>query len=131
VTKEINMRSLVVYLCALTLMPVIEVAHADDPAAILQQEIGARMPQAWQVHVSWRGPDLVAFVTPSVQRGFDLWYHPGQLRREMEALCPAEDDPIWKRMPPGGGVAVQPTVAWKSDDSMRIACRRSGAHPGA
>jgi hypothetical protein len=105
---------------------------ADEPspeATYLEQEIARKVPQNWQVHVSRRGDDLVAFITPPYQEAFDLWYEPGQLREKMLALCPLGDDAIWHKLGSGQNILFEPTVGGKSAEAMRLTCPRSQTPP--
>lgn len=96
---------------------------------MLTQEIGAKVPAAWQIHVTWREDELLAFVTPPYREAFDLWYEPERLRATMLSLCPAKDDSLWARLGQGKRIVVQPTVGGKSDNAMRLTCPR-GAPSG-
>jgi hypothetical protein len=98
------------------------IAAEPSPEAYLAQEIAGKAPQNWQIHVSRRGDDLVAFFMPPYQEAFDLWYQPNQLREKMLSFCPAGDDAIWGKLAPGQNILVQPTVGGKSTDAMRLAC---------
>ena len=105
---------------------------ADEPppeAIYLEQEIARKVPQNWQVHVSRRGDDLIAFFMPPYQEAFDLWYEPGQLREKMLALCPSNDDTIWRMLAPGQNIMFEPTVGGKSTDAMRLTCPRGQTPP--
>jgi hypothetical protein len=101
-----------------------------EARAFLQREIVAKVPQNWQVHVSRRGDDLVAFLMPPYQEAFNLWYEPAQLRERMLSLCPAPDDAIWQQLTPEQNVKVEPTVGGKSAEAMRLTCPRD-RHPPA
>jgi hypothetical protein len=97
---------------------------AEPPEAQrLSEEIASKAPSNWQIHVTWRENQLVAFVTPPYQEAFDMWYKPEKLRAAMLKLCPGRDDPLWGRLASGKQIAVQPTVGGKSDDSMRLTCQ--------
>jgi hypothetical protein len=98
-------------------------------ATYLEQEIARKVPQNWQVHVSRRGDDLVAFFMPPYQEAFDLWYEPDRLREKMLALCPSSDDAIWQMLAPGQNIMFEPTVGGKSAEAMRLACPRSHTPP--
>ena len=104
-------------------------AEETREAVALTQEISARIPSDWQVHVSWRDNQLVAFVTPPYQQAFDLWYEPEKLRAKMLSLCPSKDDSLWRLIGQDKQVAVEPTVGGKSDVAMRLTCPR-GAKTG-
>jgi hypothetical protein len=93
-----------------------------DAGAYLQQEILRKAPPNWQVHVSRRGDDLIAFFIPPYQEAFDLWYEPAQLHAKMLALCPSGDDAIWQRLAPGQSIQFEPTVGGKSAEAMRLTC---------
>ena len=80
------------------------------------------MPGDWQVHVSWREDQLVAFVMPPYQEGFDLWYEPETLRSKMLSLCPPDGDSVWQLIGQDKQIAVEPTVGGKSDVAMRLTC---------
>jgi hypothetical protein len=105
---------------------------ADEPppeATYLEQEIARKVPQNWQVHVSRRGDDLVAFFMPPYQEAFDLWYEPDKLREKMLALCPSGNDAIWHKLAPGQNIMFEPTVGGKSAEAMRLTCPRSDKPP--
>jgi hypothetical protein len=102
-------------------------AEPSPQAALLNQEIAAKVPRNWQIHVTWRDKVLLAFITPPYQEAFDLWYEPTKLHETMLNLCPKSGDPIWRQLGPGEEVAMQPTVGGKSDDSMKVPCPRVGA----
>ena len=106
---------------------------ADEPSSeantYLELELARKMPQNWQVHVSRRGGDLVAFLMPPYQEAFDLWYEPGQLRERILALCPPDDDAIWHKLAPGQSILLEPTVGGKSAEAMRLTCPRSQTPP--
>jgi hypothetical protein len=105
-------------------------ADSSPAVAMLGQEISSKVPSNWQVHVSWRGDQLLAFVTPPYQEAFNLWYEPEKLRAVMLDLCPGAADAIWARLGPGKQIAVEPTVGGKSGESMRLVCPH-GARPAA
>ena len=121
-----NMRTILalsISCCSLCLGNFAVSAEPTPEAQMLSQEIASQVPPNWQIHVSWRENQLVAFVTPTYQEGFDLWYEPQKLRAAMLKLCPGRDDPLWVRLSSGKQIAVQPTVGGKSDDSMRLTCQ--------
>src|SRR5215475_4835544 len=95
---------------------------ADEPppeATYLEQEIARKVPQNWQVHVSRRGDDLVAFFIPPYQEAFGLGYEPDKLREKMLALCPPCDDRSWHEVAPAQNSVVAPTVGGKPSGAMR------------
>lgn len=101
-------------------------AFAGSPDAdLLRDETVAKVPSNWQVHVSTRPNALIVFLMPPYQEAFDLWYEPEKLRAKMLALCPAAGDAIWRHLPPGQTVAIEPTVGGKSAEAMRLTCPRS------
>jgi hypothetical protein len=105
---------------------------ADTPARrLLQDELKARTPADWQVHVSDRGDTLLAFVTPPYQQAFDLWYEPAQLKEKMLGLCPTAGDAVWSELQPGRSIVIQPTVGGKSADGVQLVCPRSEPRPPA
>ncbi|MBV9758633.1 MAG: hypothetical protein JO047_16435 [Alphaproteobacteria bacterium] len=89
---------------------------------LLRQELGAKAPAGWQLHVSRREDAIVAFITPPYQQAFDLWYEPDKLRAAMQSFCPAKDSPVWREMRSGETLMVVPTVGGKTADTMRITC---------
>ena len=105
------------------------IAAEPSPEVYLQQEIAGKAPQNWQVHVSRRGDDLVAFFMPPYQEAFNLWYEPDQLREKMLSLCPAGDDAIWRKLAPGQNIMFEPTVGGKSALAMRLTCPRNQTPP--
>jgi hypothetical protein len=104
-------------------------AAGSSERALLQEELAARTPSNWQVHVSQRDDVLLAFVTPPYQEAFNLWYEPAMLREKMLGLCPSPDDPIWGRLQPKQSIAIEPTVGGKSADAMRLMCSRGQQPP--
>lgn len=110
-------------------------AQAPTQAAparrLLQDELTARTPADWQVHVSDRGDALLAFVTPPYQQAFDLWYAPDQLRARMLSLCPAADDAVWGALAPRQSIVIQPTVGGKSAEGVRLTCPQAEPRPPA
>ena len=102
-------------------------AEPSPQAALLNQELTTKVPQSWQIHVTWRDEVLVAFITPPYQEAFDLWYAPEKLHQTMLSLCPGDGDALWHQLAPSQSVAMQPTVGGKSADSMRVQCPRAGA----
>jgi hypothetical protein len=108
---------------------VIAAELSSEASAYLEQAIARKVPQNWQVHVSRRGDDLIAFFMPPYQEAFDLWYEPDQLREKMLSLCPSNDDTIWRRLAPGQNIMFQPTVGGKSTEAMRLTCPRSQTPP--
>ncbi len=105
---------------------------ADSPARhLLQDELKARTPANWQVHVSDRGDALLAFVTPPYQEAFDLWYEPAALKERMLGLCPAAGDAVWSELPAQQSIVIQPTVGGKSADGVRLICPRGELRPPA
>jgi hypothetical protein len=76
-------------ICASSVLTATVIAAEPSPEVYLEREIARKVPQNWQVHVSRRGDDLVAFFMPPYQEAFNLWYEPSQLREKMLALCPA------------------------------------------
>lgn len=105
---------------------------ADSPARrVLQDELKARTPADWQVHVSDRGDTLLAFVTPPYQQAFDLWYEPARLKDTMLGLCPAAGDAVWSELQPQQSIVIQPTVGGKSADGVRLVCARGDSRPPA
>ena len=109
--------------------PVIGAEPSTEASAYLEQEIARKVPQNWQVHVSRRGDDLVAFFIPPYQEAFGLWYEPDKLREKMLALCPPGDDRIWHKLAPGQNIVFEPTVGGKSTEAMRLTCPRSYRPP--
>lgn len=109
--------------------PVIAAEPSPEASAYLEQQIAPKVPQNWQVHVSQRGDDLVAFFMPPYQEAFDLWYEPGRLREKMLALCPSSDDAIWQKLAPGQNIMFEPTVGGKSAEAMRLTCPRGQTPP--
>ena len=114
---------------SMALMAPVTAAEQSLEATYLEQEIARNVPQNWQVHVSRRGDDLIAFFMPPYQEAFDLWYEPGQLREKMLALCPSADDAIWRQLAPGQNIIFEPTVGGKSAEAMRLTCPRSQTPP--
>ena len=114
---------------SMALMAPVTAAEQSLEATYLEQEIARNVPQNWQVHVSRRGDDLIAFFMPPYQEAFDLWYEPGQLREKMLALCPSADDAIWRKLAPGQNIIFEPTVGGKSAEAMRLTCPRSQTPP--
>ncbi len=108
-------------------------AMAAEPSlearTYLEEQILRKVPQNWQVHVSRRGDDLIAFFMPPYQEAFDLWYEPGQLQAKMLALCPSGDDAIWQKLAPGQNIKFEPTVGGKSADAMQLTCPRDQKPP--
>lgn len=122
-----SMRSIVALglACCLTGLAKTAVFAGPSPeAAMLSQEIAAKVPPDWQIHVTWREVQLVAFVTPPYQEAFDLWYEPAKLHAAMLRLCPERNDVLWARLGPDKQIAIQPTVGGKSGDTMRLVCVR-------
>jgi hypothetical protein len=109
--------------------PAIAAEPSSEAGAYLEQEIARKVPQNWQVHVSRRGDDLIAFFMPPYQEAFDLWYEPGQLREKMLALCPSGNDTIWRMLAPGQNIMFEPTVGGKSALAMRLTCPRNQTPP--
>jgi hypothetical protein len=105
------------------------VAAGSQEAHLLQEQVAAKVPANWQVHVSARGETLVVFLMPPYQEAFDLWYQPERLRKKMLGLCPEPSDAIWARLRPEQGVAIEPTVGGKSAEAMRLACPRTEKPP--
>ena len=68
---------------------------------LLRQELGAKAPAGWQLHVSRREGAMVAFITPPYQQAFDLWYEPDELRAAMQSFCPAKDSRSGERCAAG------------------------------
>lgn len=91
---------------------------------LLRDEIIARVPQNWQVHVSPRDRTLVIFLMPPYQEAFNLWYEPQKLREKMLALCPGSTDKIWTKLSLDQNIAIEPTVGGKSAKAMRLTCKR-------
>ncbi len=108
----------------LTALPAYGAEPSMQARALLQQEIAGKVPQNWQVHVSRRGDDLIAFLMPPYQEAFNLWYEPEQLREKMLSLCPASQDAIWPLLSPEQKVKIEPTVGGKSAEAMRLTCDR-------
>lgn len=94
---------------------------------LLRQELAAKVPPDWQLHVTRRDETIVAFVTPPYQQAFDLWYDPEKLRATMVGLCPAREDVVWKQMAAGEQLTLVPTVGGKTADTMGVVCRSDGA----
>jgi hypothetical protein len=111
--------------CAIGLADREAPAEPSAEAAVLTQEIAAKVPSNWQIRVTWRDKQLLAFVTPPYQEAFELWYEPEKLRATMLNPCPAKNGALWGRLGADRQIAVQPTVGGKSDDSMRLVCTRS------
>ncbi len=109
--------------------PAIAAEVSSEAGAYLQQEMARKVPQNWQVHVSRRGDGLIAFFMPPYQEAFDLWYEPRQLREKVLALCPSNDDAIWRMLGPDQNIMVEPTVGGKSTEAMRLKCPRSQTPP--
>lgn len=109
--------------------PAIAAELPSEAGAYLKQEIARKVPPNWQVHVSRRGEGLIAFFMPPYQEAFDLWYEPSQLREKMLALCPSNDDAIWRMLAPGQNIMFEPTVGGKSTEAMRLTCPRSQTPP--
>ena len=65
------------------LMPHLASAERSRAALLLEGDLAAHAPAAWQVHVSERPEGLVAFIIPPYQEGFDLWYQPSLLKARM------------------------------------------------
>ena len=105
------------------------IAAEPSPEVYLEQEVARKVPQNWQIHVSRRGDDIVAFLMPPYQEAFNLWYEPDQLREKMLALCPAANDAIWRKLAPGQNIMFEPTVGGKSAEAMRLTCPRSQTPP--
>jgi hypothetical protein len=103
-------------------------AEQTSETGMLANEIAAKVPADWQIHISWRDNQLVAFVTPPYQQAFNLWYDPEKLRTTMLNLCPAKDDAVWAHLGQDKQIAVEPTVGGKSDVAMRLTCPH-GAKP--
>lgn len=103
-------------------------ALSDEPSRVdlLRQDLAAKVPGDWQLHVTTRDGATVAFATPPYQQAFDLWYDPDKLHATLAALCPAKDAPVWKEMPPAEILVLVPTVGGKTADSMRVACGSDG-----
>ena len=101
----------------------------SEAGAYLEQEMTRKVPQNWQVHVSRRGDGLIAFFMPPYHEAFDLWYEPGQLREKILALCPSNDDAIWRMLAVGQNIMLEPTVGGKSTEAMRLTCPRSQTPP--
>jgi len=105
-------------------------ALAGSPEAnLLKEEIVAKVPANWQVHVSMRDKNLVIFLMPPYQEAFNLWYEPEKLHARMLELCPGPNDAIWAKLPADQGVAIEPTVGGKSAEAMRISCKRTMPPP--
>ena len=99
-------------------------AETSPQAALLNRELTAKVPQSWQIHVTWRDEVLVAFITPPYQEAFDLWYAPEKPGR-CSVCAPAAA--LWHQLAPNQSIAMQPTVGGKSADSMRVQCPQAGA----
>ncbi len=127
--REAKLSVKVAFLMLALTAPVIAAEPSSDAGAYLEQEIARKVPQNWQVHVSRRGDDLIAFFMPPYQEAFDLWYEPGQLRDKMLALCPSSDDAIWRMLAPGQNILFEPTVGGKSAEAMRLTCPRHQMPP--
>ena len=106
-------------------------AQNSGARSLLQNELKARTPADWQVHVSDRGDTLLAFVTPPYQQAFDLWYEPAALKERMLGLCPAAGDAVWTELPAQQSIVIQPTVGGKSADGVRLTCPRGQSRPPA
>ncbi|MFY9642050.1 MAG: hypothetical protein WA384_20795 [Rhodomicrobium sp.] len=91
----------------------------------VQQELAAKVPSTWQIHVTQRDGHLLGFVTPPYQEAFNLWYEPQKLQEKLQSLCPAPQDAIWGQLPAAMELTLQPTVGGKSADSLRISCLRA------
>jgi hypothetical protein len=114
------------------IQPVAAEAETAPEVSALTQEIRARLPQDWQLHVRWRDNVLLASVNPrSNQEAFDLWNDPQKRIERLRALCPAADDAIWQRLKPNQDIVLEPTVGGKTMASMRLSCRAEGGHPPA
>jgi hypothetical protein len=112
------------------LMPHLASAERSRAALLLEGDLAAHAPAAWQVHVSERPEGLVAFIIPPYQEGFDLWYQPSLLKARIQALCPKTADPIWAELDRSPAVFLEPTVGGKTVDAMRIPCvRETGVSP--
>ncbi len=109
--------------------PAIAAELPSEAGAYFEQKMARKVPQNWQVHVSRREEGLIAFFMPPYQEAFDLWYEPGQLREKMLALCPSNDDAIWRMLAPGQNIMVEPTVGGKSTLAMRLTCPRGQTPP--
>ncbi len=104
-----------------------QAAKAENAGAreLLRQELAARIPKPWQVHLTWRDGTLLAFVTSyPYQQAFDLWFRPDELHAEMLALCPAPGDPVWALLSLEQNIRVEPTVGGEGGESLRLMCPR-------
>ena len=111
------------------LMPCLASAERSPAALLLEGDLAAHAPAAWQVHVSERPEGLVAFIILPYQEGFDLWYQPSLLKARMQALCPKTADPVWAELDHGHAVFLEPTVGGKTVDTMRIPCAPGVGRP--
>jgi len=123
--RRIGWLALAAGFAALQAIGSMAVAGGSPEARLLQEEIAARVPSNWQVHVSYRDKALVVFLMPPYQEAFDLWYQPELLREKMLSLCPKSGDAIWTKLQPEQDVAIEPTVGGKSAESMRLVCPRA------
>lgn len=98
--RQANPLILAAFLTLALTAPAIAAEAPSEAGAYLKQEIARKVPQNWQVHVSRRGDGLIAFFMPPYQVAFDLWYEPNQLREKILALCPSNDDAIWRMLAP-------------------------------
>jgi hypothetical protein len=128
-----SLRKVALIAAALTVSALTVPAMAAEPSVeagtYLEQQILRKVPPNWQVHVSRRGDDLIAFFMPPYQEAFDLWYEPGRLQSKMMALCPSGDDAIWQKLAPEQNIKLEPTVGGKSADAMQLTCPRDQKPP--
>ena len=108
----------------LSILAATPVLAGSPETDFLKDEIVAKVPQNWQVHVSMRDQTLVVFLMPPYQEAFNLWYEPEELREKMLALCPGPTDQIWTKLSRDQNIAIEPTVGGKSAEAMRLTCKR-------
>jgi hypothetical protein len=120
------MRIQAVFLVACIVAPW-QAASAEDlsPKAVLQQDMQAKLPPNWQVHVSERESHLLVLLMPPFNQAFDLWYAPDQQQETVRDLCPGLDERIWDVLAPDHDVVLQPTVGGKTVPGMQFSCRKA------
>ena len=64
-------------------------AEPSPQAALLNQELTTKVPQSWQIHVTWRDEVLVAFITPPYQEALTFGTRPRNCTRRCSVCAPA------------------------------------------